>query len=35
MDIISNAKYAELDAGHGGCVENPGQFFETADKFFN
>lgn len=32
-ELIPNARYAEMETGHGGCVENPKRFLEIADGF--
>ncbi|SHN72655.1 alpha/beta fold hydrolase [Desulfovibrio litoralis] len=33
MKVISNAQYAEMETGHGGCVENLEQFISIVDGF--
>jgi pimeloyl-ACP methyl ester carboxylesterase len=33
MKVLSNAQYAELAAGHGGCVENLDQFVKIVKQF--
>ena len=33
MNLIRNAQYEELEAGHGGVTENPGQFIQLLDNF--
>jgi pimeloyl-ACP methyl ester carboxylesterase len=35
MEILPNAKYAEMETGHGGCVENCGQFIKIVEDFFS
>lgn len=33
MEIIPNARYAEMTTGHGGCVEDCSQFIKILDGF--
>lgn len=35
QNILQNASYHELDAGHGGATENPTQFIHLLDTFLN
>lgn len=32
-ELIMHARYAELDAGHAGCIENPTQFIRLLEDF--
>lgn len=35
MKVIPNPQYAEMDTGHGGCVENLGQFITIVEEFLS